>query len=190
MPIHFSYDAERTCVYAFSTIGQKIAWMRENPKICLEVDDIGDKDHWTTVLATGRYEEIQQARPRGRGPPAGGTPLSGAAEWWFPAAAKVELTGASRYRRLSHPDRSNDRSPRLPGSDLIGYRQSVGIISHRREKFPTIHAHSAQTPGQKPDPLAYGTGSAPPRPARSEPSPLESFTPCPKPRFSSSMMKP
>ena len=32
VPIHFSFDSERKCLYAFSTIGQKIAWMRQNPK--------------------------------------------------------------------------------------------------------------------------------------------------------------
>ena len=79
VPIHFSYDAERNCAYAFSTIGQKIEWMRENPKICLEVDDIADKDHWTTVLVTGRYRGNTSGDPRGRGPPACGILLSGAA---------------------------------------------------------------------------------------------------------------
>ena len=60
VPIHFSFDAERNCVYAFSTVGQKVQWMRENPKVCLEIDEIDDKDSWTTVVAFGRYEEIHQ----------------------------------------------------------------------------------------------------------------------------------
>ena len=88
VPIHFSFDAERSCVYAFSTIGQKIDWMRENPKVCLEVEDIGDKDHWTTVLVTGRYEEIQQpheAEARRRAERL----FQERSEWWLPAAAKV-----------------------------------------------------------------------------------------------------
>ena len=54
VPIHFSFDPDRNCVYAFSTIGQKIEWMRQNPKVCLEVEEIAEKDHWTTVLAIGR----------------------------------------------------------------------------------------------------------------------------------------
>ena len=41
--------------------------MRENPKVCLEVEEIGDKSHWTTVLVIGRYEEIHQDPEGGRG---------------------------------------------------------------------------------------------------------------------------
>ena len=57
VPIYFSFDREELCVYAFSTVGQKIEWMRNNPKVCLEVEDITDKDHWTTVIVIGRYAE-------------------------------------------------------------------------------------------------------------------------------------
>ena len=89
VPIHFSYDAERNCAYAFSTIGQKIEWMRENPKICLEVDDIGDKDHWTTVLVTGRYEEIHQATHAAEARRRAELFFQERPEWWLPAAAKV-----------------------------------------------------------------------------------------------------
>jgi nitroimidazol reductase NimA-like FMN-containing flavoprotein (pyridoxamine 5'-phosphate oxidase superfamily) len=42
------------CLYAFSTIGQKVECMRENPKVCLEIEEIADKNHWTTVLVIGR----------------------------------------------------------------------------------------------------------------------------------------
>src|SRR4029453_18524299 len=61
VPIHFSFDPIGTCLYAFSTVGQKIEWMRENPKVCIEVEDIADRDHWTTVLAFGRYEEMDDS---------------------------------------------------------------------------------------------------------------------------------
>src|SRR5262249_37750915 len=37
VPISYSFDAEEDCVYGFSTVGQKILWMRENPKVCLAV---------------------------------------------------------------------------------------------------------------------------------------------------------
>ena len=32
--------------------------MRDNPKVCVEIEEIRDKDHWATVLVFGRYEEI------------------------------------------------------------------------------------------------------------------------------------
>ena len=90
VPIHFSFDAARKCLYSFSAIGQKIDWMRENPRVCVEVDDIADKDHWTSVLIFGGYEELTDssddidARRRAR------ILFEGRSEWWFPAAGKTE----------------------------------------------------------------------------------------------------
>lgn len=89
VPIHFSFDPERHCIYAFSTIGQKIEWMRANPKVCLEVEELATRDHWSTVVVTGRYEEIhddpdeREARRRAEGL------FQMRPEWWFPAAAKL-----------------------------------------------------------------------------------------------------
>jgi hypothetical protein len=89
VPIHFSYDDERNCLYAFSTIGQKIEWMRENPKVCLEVEEIADKDHWTTVLAIGRYEEIDLSAEEAEARRRAAQFLQQRPEWWLPAAGKV-----------------------------------------------------------------------------------------------------
>jgi len=33
VPICFSYIPEKKCLYLFSTVGQKIKWMRKNPKV-------------------------------------------------------------------------------------------------------------------------------------------------------------
>jgi nitroimidazol reductase NimA-like FMN-containing flavoprotein (pyridoxamine 5'-phosphate oxidase superfamily) len=90
VPIHFSFDEERNCLYAFSTIGQKIAWMRENPKVCLEVEEVGDKSHWTTVLVIGRYEEIRQDPTEGEARRRSEQLFQERREWWLPGAAKVK----------------------------------------------------------------------------------------------------
>ncbi len=89
VPIHFSFDAERYCVYSFSSLGQKIRWMRDNPRICLELDDITDKDHWTTVVVMGRYEEIQQVPDEADARQRAEDLFEQRAEWWLPAAAKT-----------------------------------------------------------------------------------------------------
>jgi hypothetical protein len=97
VPIHFSFDMERGCVYSFSSVGQKITWMRANPRVCLEVDDVADKTHWQTVVVFGRYEEIQDspeeadARRRAEGL------FRKRPEWWLPAAA---FTAGSRERHV------------------------------------------------------------------------------------------
>jgi nitroimidazol reductase NimA-like FMN-containing flavoprotein (pyridoxamine 5'-phosphate oxidase superfamily) len=88
VPIHFSFDTDHDCVYSFSTIGQKIDWMRANPKVCLELEDIDDKDHWTTVLVIGRYEEIQQAPHEAGARRRAEALFQRRREWWLPAAAR------------------------------------------------------------------------------------------------------
>ena len=90
VPIHYSFDAERNCLYAFSTIGQKIEWMRENPKVCLEVEEIGDRDHWTTILAIGRYEEVHQDPGEAEARTRAEQLFRQRREWWLPGAAKLE----------------------------------------------------------------------------------------------------
>ena len=89
VPIHFSYDASRRCLYSFSTVGQKIEWMRQNPKVCVEVDDITDKDHWITVVVFGRYEELGDAADDLEARNTAHDLFAGRREWWLPAAAKV-----------------------------------------------------------------------------------------------------
>lgn len=89
VPIHFAFDAERKCLYAFSLVGQKIEWMRENPRVCLEVEEVLDKDHWTTVVVMGRYEEIHVAPAEAEARRRAEQHLQQREEWWLPAAGKV-----------------------------------------------------------------------------------------------------
>lgn len=56
VPIYFAYEPER--LYGFSTLGQKIEWMRENPLVCIEADEVHDHNEWASVIAFGRYEEL------------------------------------------------------------------------------------------------------------------------------------
>lgn len=89
VPIYFSFDPARKCLYAFSTVGQKVDWMRENPKTCVEVEDVADKDHWTTVVAFGRYEEMDDSPADKAARHSAQALFSKRPEWWLPAAAKV-----------------------------------------------------------------------------------------------------
>lgn len=57
VPIHFVYDP-KDYLYAFSTLGQKIEWMRANPLVCVEVDSIKHQNDWITIVIIGHYEEL------------------------------------------------------------------------------------------------------------------------------------
>jgi uncharacterized protein len=111
VPILFSFDSDRECVYSFSTIGQKIEWMRQNPKVCLEVEDIEDKDHWTTVVAVGRYEEIDQSAAHAPVRRRAEELFAQRREWWLPGAAKP-------------PSREHH--------DIVVYRITLDRLSGRR----------------------------------------------------------
>jgi len=43
VPVSFAYDSDSQCLFSFSAVGKKIEWMRENPKVCLEIDDVEDQ---------------------------------------------------------------------------------------------------------------------------------------------------
>jgi hypothetical protein len=58
VPIYFAY--EPGYIYVFSTFGRKVEWMRANPKVCVEVDEIENQSQWTSVIANGRYQELPE----------------------------------------------------------------------------------------------------------------------------------
>jgi nitroimidazol reductase NimA-like FMN-containing flavoprotein (pyridoxamine 5'-phosphate oxidase superfamily) len=56
VPIYFALESER--LFAFSTEGQKIKWMRENPLVCVQADEIKSEHEWISVLVKGRFQEL------------------------------------------------------------------------------------------------------------------------------------
>jgi nitroimidazol reductase NimA-like FMN-containing flavoprotein (pyridoxamine 5'-phosphate oxidase superfamily) len=43
VPLYFAYDDEY--LYSFGTFGHKIEWMRVNPNVCVEVDEVINPQH-------------------------------------------------------------------------------------------------------------------------------------------------
>ena len=69
VPVYLSYDVlpgGEPCLYGFTTPGQKVEWMRANPLVCVEVDDVVAHDQWMSVIAFGRYEELPEYLRRRR----------------------------------------------------------------------------------------------------------------------------
>jgi len=56
VPIRVDLDGE--FLYGYATLGQKVEWMRENPFVCLEVDQVISYERWASVVVFGRYEEL------------------------------------------------------------------------------------------------------------------------------------
>jgi nitroimidazol reductase NimA-like FMN-containing flavoprotein (pyridoxamine 5'-phosphate oxidase superfamily) len=56
VPFYFVYHDGY--LYSFSTVGQKIRWMRANPLVCVEVDEIVSSEEWVSIVIFGRYQEL------------------------------------------------------------------------------------------------------------------------------------
>jgi uncharacterized protein len=58
VPLIYAY--EDGAVVAVTTEGRKTAMLRENPRVCVEVDeyDSDGKGSWRSVIAQGTYEEL------------------------------------------------------------------------------------------------------------------------------------
>jgi uncharacterized protein len=67
VPVYLAYhltSSGEACLYGFTTPGQKVAWMRANPRVCVEVDKVAGYDRRVSVIAMGRYEELPQTQER------------------------------------------------------------------------------------------------------------------------------
>jgi nitroimidazol reductase NimA-like FMN-containing flavoprotein (pyridoxamine 5'-phosphate oxidase superfamily) len=61
VPVYIAYHESsigESCLYGYTTVGQKVEWMRANPQVCVEIDDVKTCTRWTSVIAFGRYEEL------------------------------------------------------------------------------------------------------------------------------------
>lgn len=62
VPINYVFDGKN--IYAHSLPGRKINAVRENPRVCLQVDEIKDPFYWRSAIAFGRYEEVTDEAER------------------------------------------------------------------------------------------------------------------------------
>lgn len=93
-PFYFAYHDHKIC--SFSTVGQKIEWLRANPLACVEVDEIKTSQQWTSVVVFGTFEEIPET-------PDGQSTREQVYEllqqrplWWEPGYAKTFLHGTPK----------------------------------------------------------------------------------------------
>ena len=89
VPIYFSYEAE--FLYCFSTLGRKIEWMRENPLVCVEVDEIVAHDDWVSVVALGRYLEFSNSPKDAKGREYARSLIERRALWWQSGYTAVQV---------------------------------------------------------------------------------------------------
>jgi uncharacterized protein len=86
-PLYFAYDSD--ALYSFSTVGQKIVWMRVNPLVCVETDDVKTSREWSSVIVLGRYEELPPSSEYEGERKLAHSLLQQRPIWWEPGYAKT-----------------------------------------------------------------------------------------------------
>ena len=88
VPIYFAY--ENGYIYVFSTLGQKVKWMRANPKVCVQADQIQSESEWASVVVNGEYEELPEPRYAAERQHASSL-LAKRYHWWLNALGQRQL---------------------------------------------------------------------------------------------------
>ncbi len=83
VPIYFAFADHH--LYSFSMEGKKVAWMRQNPQVCLQVDSMRNRE-WRSVIVYGCYEELPDNEQWRRERRHAWELLQRHANWWEPGA--------------------------------------------------------------------------------------------------------
>lgn len=93
VPFYFAYD--NNCIYGFSSTGKKIDWMRSNPLVCVQADEVAGVGNWTSVVAYGRYEELPDTDEMQSARALAFSLLQQRVQWWEPGTVKPTVDAAS-----------------------------------------------------------------------------------------------
>ena len=88
VPINFAFGG--SYLYGFTTLGQKVEWMRSNPLVCFEVDEVTNQNQWSSIVAFGRYEELPDEPDYAEARKRAHALLQKRAMWWEPAYISQE----------------------------------------------------------------------------------------------------
>ncbi len=94
VPIHFAVNNHY--LYSFSTMGKKVEWMRANPLVCVEADQVASSQHWVSIVVSGRYEELPDTLEWQSVRTFAHDLLQKKAMWWEPGYATTILEGGAQ----------------------------------------------------------------------------------------------
>lgn len=65
VPINYAFQGKY--IYSHTVEGLKLTMMRQNPQVCVEVDEIESFSNWRSVIAWGIFEELKEKKARDKG---------------------------------------------------------------------------------------------------------------------------
>jgi len=134
VPVHFAFDDDH--LYGFTTLGQKIEWMRSNPLVCFEIDEAVNDQQWTSIIVFGRYEELPDTPKYDAARKRALAFLQKRAMWWEPA-----------YISQEHRDQPHSLTPvfyRIRIDKMTGHRATLDASEAvaRTVKTPSANKRS------------------------------------------------
>jgi nitroimidazol reductase NimA-like FMN-containing flavoprotein (pyridoxamine 5'-phosphate oxidase superfamily) len=64
VPIHYAFD--EPYIYIYTTEGKKTEIIKDNPEVCLQVEDVRSNEDWESVIISGEAVEITEPAERER----------------------------------------------------------------------------------------------------------------------------
>lgn len=101
VPVHYAYA--NNSLYSFSVPGQKIDWMRQNSKVCMQVQLRDENRGWRSVVVSGLFEELPDRIGSKLERDQAWSLLQKHANWWEPGSLKPineALPGQSVFYRV------------------------------------------------------------------------------------------
>ena len=104
VPIYYAYAENH--LYSLSMPGQKIDWMRTNPRVCVQVGSFSERTAWQSVVMHGLYKELPDTPDTEHDREHAWSLLQHQVNWWEPGGRQADAA-------------TDDR---LPGAHLLPHR--------------------------------------------------------------------
>lgn len=144
VPIYFISDEKH--IYGFTTLGQKIRWMRDNPLVCVETDQVIDHQNWTSVVVLGKYQELPDESSSTGLREYAFELLQHRSMWWQPAVATADSKPAGTAPHIFYRICIHEISGRRAGP--VSLAETVPKPLEHRDHTPSYCEHSS-TPGRR-----------------------------------------
>ena len=118
--------------YGYATLGRKIEWMRANPLVCLEFEELTTSRQWASVVVLGAYDELPRTLDNEGARQVAQRLFQKHPMWWEPAAL----------------------SPGGEKRPAVVFRIHISSVTGRR----TRHETDREAPEEQPVPRSAGYG--------------------------------
>lgn len=101
VPVHYAFA--NNSLFSFSVPGQKVEWMRDNPKVCFQVQVRDENRGWRSVVVNGVFEELPDRIGSKIERDHAWSLLERHANWWEPGSLKPmneALPGGAVFYRI------------------------------------------------------------------------------------------